>query len=137
MSAPAILRIVLQREGQSDCAIATLASYIGRSYEEVLVAASRVTKGDVLKGGLHGTEIERTSRKLGCRLKRVAWESVAEDDVLGMLYVKGRFNGEKYEEHAVLYRDGTIIDCRDGTFWPSDAYFKHYAADPIALMVTQ
>lgn len=135
--APAIFRIVLQRDGHGDCAIAALASLFGRSYEHVLSAAARSMKGDALKG-MDEDEMVRTSRRLHSRLRKVTWDQVDEEEAVGLLDMQGRFNGEKYEHHLVLLVEGTVIDLRDGTVWPRlDAYLTHYAACPNFLWVTK
>jgi hypothetical protein len=137
----AVLRIVAQRDGCADCAISALATFLGKGYEHVLIAAGRVSNGRVMDTGLHGTEIERTAKALGFRLRRIPWDLVDEDedDDLGMLYVKGRFHGEKYEEHVVVYRHGPdgpeVVDCREPSIWPFDLYMTHYAATPTTLLV--
>ncbi len=134
MAAPAILRIVLQRDGHGDCAISALASLLGKSYEQVLVAAARSTKGDVLKG-LNDDEFEATAKCLKAPVRKVAWEKVDEDEAVGLVEMQGRFNGEKYEHHLALLVEGRVVDLRDGTWRSTEAYFTHYAACPTWLWV--
>jgi ABC-type bacteriocin/lantibiotic exporter with double-glycine peptidase domain len=131
----AVLHVVLQSERHGDCAIATLASYLGRTYEEVLFAAARVSRGDVLERGLHTTEMVRIAKRLGTKLRELQWERVDVDEATGILTVNARIHDQTYALHTVLFRHGDIIDCRDGTVWDSDIYMKHFAADPVSLLV--
>lgn len=131
-----VLRLVMQREGHADCALAALASYLGVTYEDVLLAAGRVTKNNVLKAGLHGTEIVRVAGRLGVKLRSTAWDRVDQDEDTGILIVLARINGQAYEEHCVIFHKGSIIDLRDGTLWASDVYCRHFAADPSSLLVS-
>lgn len=130
----AVLHVVLQSERHGDCAIATLASYLGRSYEEVLFSAARVSRADVLDRGMFTGEMQKVAKRLGSVLKAKAWDRVDHDEATGILHVKARIHGENYSDHLVLYRRGDILDCRDGTLWDSDVYFKHFAADPVTLL---
>lgn len=131
----AILRIVPQRGEHSDCAIAALASLYGRDYETVLLAAGRATKRDVLVNGLHSTEMTRVARKIGERLRVIPWDAVDEDEDTGIMHVKARIHGETYEDHVVLFHCGSVIDLRGPALWDFDVFVKHFAADPISLMV--
>ncbi len=122
-----VLQLVFQREGNKDCAIAGLATILGCSYEQVLVAAARSTKGDLFKG-LDEDEMHATARRLGRRLKQVPWEKVDEDEATGLVDMQGRFNGESYEHHLALLLNGQIIDLDNRTVWKPDLFFTHYAA---------
>lgn len=130
----AILRLVLQRGEHADCAIATLASYLGVSYEEALLAANAATRNDVLRTGLHGSDMVRAAKRLGVTLKSTQWDRVDQDDDTGILFVMARIHGQTYEEHCVIFHQGSIIDLRDGTLWASDVYYRHFAADPTHLL---
>ena len=133
----ALLHIVLQSDRHGDCAIATMASYLGRTYEEVLVEVARVTRGDVLSRGLYNGQMFKVAKRLGQTLKAKPWDRVDPDEATGILYVKARIHGQEYADHLVLYRHGDIIDCRDGTLWDADVYLKHFAADPVSLMAVE
>lgn len=130
-----LFHIVLQRDGQTDCAIAAMASYLSISYEAALLAIGRVTKRDPLSGGTHTSELVRAAKRLDYKLAVVPWDRVDHEEATGILHVKGRFMDEKYEDHFVIYRKGDVIDCRDGTVWDDDVYYKHFAADPMSLTV--
>jgi hypothetical protein len=131
----AVLRIVPQRGEHADCAIATLASLLGLEYETVLLAAGRVTKRNVLTGGLHSTEMARTARALGATIKVLPWDRVDQDEDTGILHLKARIHGESYEDHVVLFHCGSVIDLRGPALWDFDVYVKHFAGDPVSLMV--
>jgi hypothetical protein len=130
-----LLRIVPQRDGQTDCAIAALASYLCITYEAALLAVGRVSKRDPLSAGTHHTELLKAARRLGYHLRVVPWDRVDQDDATGILHVHGRFIEEKYEDHLVIFRRGDVIDCRDGTVWDADVYLKHFAGTAVSLTV--
>lgn len=131
----AVLHIVLQRERQTDCGIATLASYMGVSYEASLLAIGRAMKADPLRVGVYTSVLLRAARRLGGALRVIPWARVDQDDATGILHIHGRFIDERYENHLVIFRRGDIIDCRDGTVWDADVYLKHYAGDAVSLTV--
>lgn len=128
------LQLVFQREGARDCAIAGLATLLGCTYEQVLVAAARSTKGDVLKG-LDEDEMQATARRLHCPIRKVAWDQVDEDEAVGLIDMQGRFTGETYEHHLALLDEGRIIDLDNRTRMDPETYFTHYAACPNWLWV--
>lgn len=131
-----LLRIVLQRgNGQGDCGIAALASYLCITYEAALLAVGRVIKGNPLEVGLFTTELMKAALRLECPLRLVAWDHVDQDEGVGILHVKGRFVDETYEDHFAILVCGKVIDCREGTLWDLDVYLRHFAADPVSLLV--
>ncbi len=125
----AILRLVQQRPGCGDCAIAALATILGIDYETVLVAAARVAKGDISVRGIYGTEIIKIAKKLGVTLKAKKWPKVDQDEDTGIVAVHARMNGPDFGEHVVVFDRGNVIDLRDLTIWEADAFTAHYAAD--------
>jgi hypothetical protein len=130
-----VLHIVLQSERHGDCGIATTATYLGHTYEEVLTEVARMTKGKILDRGLNSAQIVRVAKRLGHALHQRAWEHVDQDEATGILYVKARIYDEQYSDHLVVYRRGDVLDCRDGTLWDADVYFRHFAADPVTLFL--
>ncbi len=128
-STAAVLRLVPQRPGCGDCAIAGLATIMGRDYEVVLVAAARAAKGDIAVRGIYGTDIRLIARKLGVRLKAKKWHQVDQDEETGVVAVRARMNLVDYVEHLVVFDRGNVIDLRDLTIWDVDAFASHYSAD--------
>ncbi len=115
MSRP-VFQVIRQRT-EEDCAIAAVAMLTGRSYEDVLVAASALdTKAH--RRGLYTTQIKRLSKALGTPLRRVVAAEVL-DDAEGLLEIKRR--GAAQSDHVVFFSHGLIFD-GDGTVHEPDAY---------------
>jgi hypothetical protein len=109
----AVMYSVKGRE-QSDCAIASLAMYLGYSYEDVLRVAANVDRPHRAKHGLFTDQIRVIAKELGTPLRysrTIDWE---ED--YGILLL---------DEHAAVLRNGLIFD-PDGLIWEFDDYLEHY-----------
>lgn len=90
--------------GKNDCAIACLASYLGREYPEVLIAASKVSK-TVWTAGVSGVEHIRIAKKLGIKAKWTRTYDIEHDT--GVLFVTFHDNTK---QHDVVLIEGKIYD---------------------------
>jgi ABC-type bacteriocin/lantibiotic exporter with double-glycine peptidase domain len=111
------VKIVAQRRS-FDCAVAALAFYCGLPYEDVYVAAARTVPGQ-LRRGMWVREIISTARRLGRRLSRTHWRQVDLEESAGVLMLSKRQTG-----HAVVLRNGLIIDPEGPTILEADEYLK-------------
>jgi len=109
MPAADITKVIEQRES-ADCAIAAMAMFTGKSYEDVLRVVS-VIDGDQGKKGLTDTQIRRVMRELGTPVRLT--RSFDAEDVYGLL---------RLTDHMVLLRNGLAIE--DGTLWDVDDFLR-------------
>ncbi len=115
MSLPPFSVVVVQR-GVGDCGIAALAMLTGKSYEDVLEAASRVQPRAHHKG-LWMKQIQRIAAALGTNLHNRRKFNLEED--CGILSV---------DAHVVMVRDGVVIDPQDGCVWFDTGLFAEIPA---------
>lgn len=118
---PALVTKIEQGREGADCAIATLAMYLGRSYEDTLRAVTRVDP-DGGRQGLFTEQIQRAARKLGEPLRYR--QRVSLDDDYGILC---------FPDHCNLLRRGQVIE-PNGTIWDADDYCAAHG-DPEGLLV--
>jgi hypothetical protein len=125
-----VVRLIPKR-GENDCAVATLASYLRRDYEEVLVAAAKV-RPTVWAAGMYCTDVARVAARLGVRGRWL--KSFDVDNDSGVLWVSYNDNGL---EHMVLLDEGKIfeLDHNPVTMWDTEQFFGHYNAVPKQLFV--
>lgn len=126
MSTP-YLQVCIQRHPM-DCAVATMAMLLNKSYEEVLVAFSH----NVIAQGASIRQIQLAARKLGCR---IAWRRGPLDleTDSGVLVV----SGAKWKaDHLVILKEGLIIDT-DATIWEPDVFMAAYEARPLSLLTEE
>lgn len=122
---------LVPKHGLKDCVIAALASYLGKSYEEVVAAAGHVYPY-FYRTGLENKDAVRVARRLGCRVRWTPGYDIDEDSgVLGINYNVGT------NEHVVLLLEGRIIELEDKTLtsWEPSAYFQAHGARPGHLLV--
>lgn len=127
MSTPAVafVRLVKQRH-DTDCSVATLATFLARSYEEVLLAIKRP---DVLSKGVYVRAVVAAAKRLGKPLKLRQRFDVENDTGILVVYSKTRDF-----KHLVVLMSGLIIDCQDATIWDYDAYMAVYEARTMGLL---
>lgn len=127
----AAIRLITKR-GKNDCAIAALTSYLSRDYEEVLIAASRVSR-TFWTAGLSNPEHVRVAKRLGVKTR---WtKSFDIDDATGVLWVSYHDNADT--QHSVVLIEGKIFD-PDYTpvcLIDHDDYFRVFNAFPNQLLV--
>ena len=114
-----IFHTVRQRS-TSDCAVACLASFLGRSYEEILIAAALQTP-EILHRGMVNTDLISTARQFGVLL-RIKLPSIDLEEDSGILGV--RVKGAKCE-HAVVLSNGLIYDPSTGNVWDAEMYLQN------------
>ena len=87
-----------------DCGVATLATLIGRSYEEVLIAAVSISP-NVLKKGLFSTDLQRIASMFEIVLIRRTGEFDIDEHngILELCFPNKR-------EHLVVLMNGLIFD---------------------------
>lgn len=112
--APTAVNFFTYGQDHSDCAIATLAMYLGYSYVDVLRVAALKEKQYQAKHGMMVDEIIATAKLLGTTLSFS--RTVDLEDDYGILVLP---------EHVNLLRNGLIID-PDGTIWEVDDYLQFY-----------
>ncbi len=128
MSLPCI-RVEVSR-APGDCTICALAMLLGKSYEDVLGAAVKMTGGfRVHHKGMWTREIKRTAKKLGVTLKLKRSVDLEHDE--GILSTEN----EDDTQHSVLLSDGMIIEC-DGTVWREpDTYLSVKNQRVLSLLI--
>lgn len=126
----AVIRLYPKR-GENDCGIATLASYLRRDYEEVLIAAAKVAPR-VWQAGVYCNDFVRIARRLGVGVR---WHKTFDLDVdTGVLWVS--YN-DRNMEHVVLLDEGRIYDNDHNpvSVWTPEDWFGHYNAVPKLLLM--
>lgn len=110
---------------KADCAVACLAMFLGKSYEEVLIVAPH----RVLKSGMEIRHVKQTAKKLGATLRlHRTFDPETDSGLLGVRSKKWPL------EHLVVLWNGSIVDT-DATLWEYDVFMKAYKAQPISLLV--
>lgn len=119
------------KQGRNDCAIACLASYLGRHPAEVLIEASKVSK-TFWTAGLSGIEHVRVARRLGFKTKWVKKFDL-EDDI-GVLFVTFHDNTM---QHDVVLIEGRIFDPEytPACLIEADDYLRFFNASAEALFI--
>lgn len=111
-----------------DCAVATMAMLLNRSYEEVLVAFAH----NVIAQGASIRQIQLAARKIGVKLSWRRGPIDMETDT-GILVV----SGEKWKaDHLVILKEGLVIDT-DATIWEPDVFMAAYTARPLSILTTE
>jgi hypothetical protein len=123
-----VLRLVPQRN-ESDCAIATLSSLTGISYEEVLIAAARVAPCET---GMYMTQIQHVASELGVELLLKRKGRYDPETATGILSVS---NAKASIWHVAILRQGSIIET-DNSIWDWDVYLasKRLRAGSLLVM---
>lgn len=126
MSDKPLFHVVLQRRDW-DCAIASLASFMGQPYEEVLREAA---KRFSVEQGLFAKEMVHVADVFNVKLKRRV-RKIDLEEHCGVLSVKFP-NGMV---HAMLLTNGLIFDPQaNGTVWDAETYIQVNKAKLIDLL---
>ena len=124
MATPApFLQVILQRHPM-DCAVACLAMYLGKSYEEVLMAF----RHNVMAQGASMRQIQMAARKLGSPLRWSRKVDIETD--CGILSVASTI---WKSDHVVVIKNEMVIDT-DATVWEASDFFSIYSARPMSLL---
>lgn len=111
------------QRSKRDCGVATLATLLGRSYEDVLLAAAKISP-NVLKKGLYSSDLARIAESLDSKLKRHVGQ-IDLDDKTGILEIKLK-NGR---EHFVFLVNGLVYDPQEiNQLWDAYTYIRHHKA---------
>lgn len=112
-----------QQRGKRDCGVACLATLLGRSYEEVLLATFTVSP-NVLKKGIYASDLAKVAQTFKTELKRRP-APVDLDDRTGILEVAMKSG----REHFVFLVNGLVFDPEEpGQAWDANTYVKHHKA---------
>jgi ABC-type bacteriocin/lantibiotic exporter with double-glycine peptidase domain len=131
----AVMQIVPKR-GENDCAIAAMAMYLRRDYEDVLLAAGRVSR-NVWNVGLSCPEMVKVAKLLGVKTQWFKTFNLEENEDKeadsGVLWVSYH---DVSNEHIVVLDEGKIFDPEHNpvTYWDADDYMRHCAAFGNALL---
>jgi hypothetical protein len=117
------------KQASSDCGIAALAMYLGKTYEDVLTVAAMVTKNKTVhRSGVFATELVRIAQQMHMTLiQKRTWDI---ENAFGVLFV----DMNKGNRHAVLLKDGLIYDPDDLTIWDAEVYFEQQDCKPQLLL---
>lgn len=128
---PSVFVRLIPKRGDNDCAIASLASFTGSDYEEVLLAAGKVSK-TLWNSGLSGPEHIRVCKRLGVKARWFKTYDIEEDT--GVLWVEYHENAKK--AHSVVLVEGRIYDPDYNPVFIAehDDYFRHFNAHPRDLL---
>lgn len=119
------IQIVLQRS-EGDCGVSCLAMFLGRTYEEVLLAFRQPLT--TMKYGARMQDLQRVSVRLGDPLKwhrRIDMES--QEGILAVCFPKAAFS------HVVVLKGELIIDT-DATLWEPQDYLDYHEARPTSIL---
>lgn len=95
-----LVSIVAQRH-PGDCGVASLAMFLGVSYEEALIALGGEAP-TVLRSGVWWSELKRAAAHFGVAMTVKRKWTLADDGLLQVRYKKGY--------HVVLLRRGLVFD---------------------------
>lgn len=127
MGAP-IMRIEPRRQS-NDCAIWALATYLGKTYDEVCQVAAKADRSKA-KNGLHTATIIRVAKRLGHRLIKLPPTKITEDSY-GVITVTHPENN-----HAAVLRNGLVFDV-DMTVWDLPAWLEGIGYQPEHLLTEE
>lgn len=101
---------LISKRGDNDCAIAAMSIIFRRDYEEVLLAASKVTSM-VWRSGLTINEIQKTAKRLKVKTRVLKSRPTAEFDITaetGILWIG--YNDSPREHVVALFEGGWIVE---------------------------
>lgn len=128
MAEKALFRIINQR-GKADCGVATLATLLSRTYEEVLLVAGRISP-NVLRKGLFTSDLIRIAWEFDTALERKV-QKIDLDEVTGVLGV--RYPSKR--EHFVFITKGLVFDPQDENIvWDAFLYVKKFKIKVVDLL---
>jgi hypothetical protein len=127
---PIMLRLVRQTAMHADCAVATLASLCGLTYDEALVVCARVAP-TVLDEGMSWRELRAAAKAIGVPTRLLRRGQYDEDEATGILCVQ---TGEP-TDHFVLLWQGRVIDGNATLYLSVDDYCKTHKYTPGTLLV--
>lgn len=123
-----LFRIINQR-GKHDCGVAALATLLGRTYEEILISAGRISP-NVLKKGLYSSDLVRIAAEFNTSLSRKVQKIDLDEHsgILGLRYPTKR-------EHFVYLTNGLVFDPQDeNVVWDAYLYVKKFKIKVVDLL---
>lgn len=119
---------VVERRQENDCALCAFCTLTGVSYEDALVAVSRI-EAKAGKDGLYFSSLQRLAKAFGFTLRLRRKADLTEDTgILKIMLTDHSYN------HAVVLKQGQIIDS-DGTIWSAETYLANMRCQPGSLLV--
>jgi ABC-type bacteriocin/lantibiotic exporter with double-glycine peptidase domain len=121
---------VVEQINDGDCAIASLAMFLGRPYKTVLKEAKK-RYGNPEKKGLWLTQIQALAKHFGTPVRIYRSQSFDCDEALGLLSVDNygagwrKSNRGKPEGHMVVIYKGSIIDPVGPSIWTPPDYKRY------------
>lgn len=95
---------IAPKHGEADCAVAALAFILRRDYEDVLIAAARVSP-HVWRSGLHATDMVKIARRLKIKVR---WSPRFDpDEDIGLLWTS---HHDSTKEHCVVLIEGWVFE---------------------------
>ena len=123
-----------KQRAEGDCGIACLAMFIGRSYEDVLAAASAAEFDMQLhRRGVYLTQLVRIADHFGVTLKRQ--KMFQPDEASGLLSVVLRSAAFACPDHTVVLHEGLIFELAYQQIWDYEDFVKDYRAKVGPLLV--
>lgn len=116
--------------GVADCGICAIGTITGRTYEDVVAVADRVSTN--WKRGLWLREMRTIAGELGVTLSpKRRYDLEGDTGVLDLHIPKPP--RQTPARHVVVLNAGTILDS-DATIWDAHAYLDAYRASPKMLL---
>lgn len=122
----------VQQRGKNDCAIAALSTFLGKTYEEVLVGVTTRCPNAIYRG-MHLTEICKVAADFGVELIRVGPKFIDFETAYGILSVRSFSPLWTSPEHVVVIANNQIWDS-DGNVWDIEAFKETYKVTICALL---
>jgi hypothetical protein len=108
----------------NNCALATLATFLGRPYSTVLKTAKKLVKNPEQKG-MYMTDMIRIARKFNVHLKQIRSFDASVDGILSVEnYASGwvKAKGAKEAPHVVVVWKGLVFDSIGPSVWTPGQY---------------
>lgn len=123
------MQIVPQRH-RADCSVATLATILGLSYEEVLVAF----RHNVFFDGATNSQMRAAARRLGRELRWAKKFDIETESGLLVIKLPTELLPAGIGQHMVVLKEGQILDLADTTLWDADIYLSAHKASAVELI---
>jgi len=123
MALPVVMEPHVQK-GASDCGIASLATFCGRSYREVSDKALQLFPTSH-KSGLWSTDLVKLGKALGVKLIRASHPDPRDTDATGLVVMRKKDG----TSHVATLFQGVLLDPSSGLIYDLSTYLtsKKYA----------
>lgn len=131
-----LIRVTPQR-GEGDCTIASLAMYLGVSYEDALEAATGATR-KAHRRGMWVANIVQAAERLGVALsrRRLPRYWLVDEESHGILS-GSVIEKRRRVQHVVVLRWGLIFEPDGGEVWEVEDYVAHRKAQFTELVTRE